>query len=192
MSSVLNMGLTLISIIYSPAAGNCQVKSIFSSHGNTLWFCGFTTSQKRGKTLFCFIVCWYPCRMLTHTRNFGLFICMSVSYSLPQHRNTVHRHRHIPRILFGPFRPLVCVSLFVCQHIVSMGWGYEVVSCKAWPFLPLAHTYTNTQIHKYTLSLCLYLACPIPVALRCYLSLTCQGCQVLMDGKQIGWRSTAT
>lgn len=30
--------------------------------------------------------------------------------------------------------------------------------------------------------------CPIPVVLRCYLSLTCHGCHILMDGKQIGRR----
>lgn len=44
----------------------------------------------------------------------------------------------------------------------------------------------HTQIH--TRVLCLYLSRPIPVVLRCYLSLTCRGCQVLMDDKQIGWR----
>lgn len=29
-------------------------------------------------------------------------------------------------------------------------------------------------------------ACPIPVVSRCYLSLTCHSCHILMDGKQIG------
>lgn len=41
-----------------------------------------------------------------------------------------------------------------------------------------AHTRTNMSV---VVSLC-----PIPAVLRCYLSLTCHGCQILMDGKQIG------
>lgn len=54
-----------------------------------------------------------------------------------------------------------------------------------WQGMTLPST-LRTQLH--TGVLCLYLCCPIPVVLRCYLSLTCQGCQVLMDDKQIGWR----
>lgn len=41
--------------------------------------------------------------------------------------------------------------------------------------------HTHSQQHTVVVSLC-----PIPAVLRCYLSLTCHGCQILMDGKQIG------
>lgn len=46
----------------------------------------------------------------------------------------------------------------------------------------------RTQAHKSRPCVSLYLVHPVPVVLRCYLSLTCQGCQVLIDGKQIEWR----
>lgn len=46
------------------------------------------------------------------------------------------------------------------------------------------HTHTVTP----TRTSLVVSACPIPVVLRCYLSLTCHGCHILMDGKQIGRR----
>lgn len=55
--------------------------------------------------------------------------------------------------------------------------------------LSLQNNCVCVQTHTHALSLSLLVsACPIPVVSQCYLSLTCHGCQVLMDGKQIGRR----
>lgn len=109
---------------------------------------------------------------------FGLFTSYLPQKCITQaltHRKTTYTHSALWHLF-------VFVSLAVCQQHVSVGWGCEVVSGKPWPFLLLARTCTRTQ------SVRLCFAHPIPVVLRCYLSLTCQGCQVLMDGEQIGRR----
>lgn len=46
----------------------------------------------------------------------------------------------------------------------------------------LVHTHSQQHTHTSVVAS----LCPIPAVLRCYLSLTCHGCQILMDGKQIG------
>lgn len=163
------MGLTLISIIYSPAAGKSQVKSIFFipwAHTVVPWVykpqkkkcLKFISLLPEEKPFLCFIACWYPCRMLPHDGAQDILVCLFVCLwqiffhihclnTGKQHTDTyIHVFRECSLALF-----FFCVSLFVCQHIVSVGWGCEVVSCKAWPFLPpFAHTHTRAQTLKYT------------------------------------------
>lgn len=62
------------------------------------------------------------------------------------------------------------LPLLLCQHVA--GPTREVVSGKTWPFhLLAAHKHSNPQWAS--------------ASLRCYHSLTCQGCRLLTDGKQI-------
>ena len=74
-------------------------------------------------------------------------------------RYTAQKYTHTytyPLSALWPLSPPLLVSLSCSvNNIVSVGWGCDVVSCKAWPFLRFAHTQalTNTPPHKKTQSL---------------------------------------
>lgn len=163
--------MTLISILYSPAAGNRpnQVKSIFVSHWDPVCLCGFTKPQKTRKCVLSllFITCWYPCCSFTdyYSSMFLLwFACLWVCekntfFTASTQKYSTHTHTYSLNALW-PFAPL-------CFHL-SLGLStYRKCGMRMWSgkwqgmTLPSPCTRTHTQIHTHT-------ACIFPVLSQWY------------------------
>lgn len=118
------------------------------------------------------VECWL---MTAHKIFWFVYLCVCekkkksfiFTASTQKYSAQTHTHTHSLNALWPFSPPYLCLSLCPSTYRECGGWGCEVVSCKAWPFLLLAHTHThtNTQIQKSTHRVS---ACILPVLSQWY------------------------